>query len=71
MNRWIRLALQTAFGLGLLYLWLRTVSLADVAGHMRAEAWWPLPVMVALFLLTSVIRARRWLMLLRVDYPAS
>jgi len=68
-NRWIRLALQTAFGLALLYLWLRTVSLVDVVGHMRAHAWWPLPVMVGLFLLTSVIRARRWLFLLRPLAP--
>jgi len=69
MNRWIRLALQTAFGLGLLYLWLRTVSLADVLGHMRAEAWWPIPVMIGLSLVTSVIRARRWLLLLRPLAP--
>ena len=69
MNRWVRLALQTAFGLALLYLWLRTVSLTDVLGHMRAAAWWPLPLMVALFLLTSLIRARRWLLLLRPLAP--
>ncbi len=69
MNRWIRLALQTAFGLGLLYLWLRTVSLSDVVGHMRAEAWWPIPLMIALFLLTTIIRAGRWLLLLRPLAP--
>ena len=69
MNRWIRLGLQTAFGLALLYLWLRTVSLTEVLGHMRAEAWWPIPVMIALFLLTSVIRALRWLLLLRPLAP--
>ena len=69
MNRWIRLALQTAFGLALLWLWLRTVSLVDVVGHMRAQAWWPIPLMIVLFLLTSVIRARRWLLLLRPLAP--
>jgi len=42
-TRWIRLALQTAFGLALLWLWLRTVSPAEVASHMRANAWWPIP----------------------------
>jgi uncharacterized protein (TIRG00374 family) len=69
MSRWVRLGLQTAFGLALLWLWLRTVSLTDVVGHMQAHAWWPLPLMVALFLLTSVIRARRWLLLLRPLAP--
>jgi glycosyltransferase involved in cell wall biosynthesis/uncharacterized membrane protein YbhN (UPF0104 family) len=69
MNRWIRLGLQTTFGLALLWLWLRTVSPAEVAGHMRAQAWWPIPLMIALFLLTSVIRARRWLLLLRPLAP--
>ncbi len=69
MTRWIRLALQTAFGLALLWLWLRTVSPAEVASHMRANAWWPIPLMIALFVLTSAIRARRWLMLLRPLAP--
>ena len=49
-NRWIRLALQTAFGLLLLWLWLRTVSLPEVAAHMRVQRWWPLPLMIVLFL---------------------
>src|SRR5438094_4910448 len=69
MNRWVRLGLQTAFGLLLLWLWTRTVSLPEVAAHMRAQAWWPLPLMVVLFLVTSVIRARRWLLLLRPLAP--
>jgi glycosyltransferase 2 family protein len=69
VNRWIRLGLQTAFGLLLLWLWARTVSLPEVAAHMRAQAWWPLPLMVVLFLVTSVIRARRWLLLLRPLAP--
>src|SRR5439155_23062722 len=30
INRWLRLGLQTAFGLALLWLWLRTVSLPEV-----------------------------------------
>lgn len=68
-NRWIRLALQTAFGLLLLWLWARTVSLPEVAAHMRAQAWWPLPLMIVLFLVTSMIRARRWLLLLRPLAP--
>lgn len=69
MNRWLRLALQTAFGLALLWLWLRTVSLPDVVSHMRVNSWWPVPVMLALMLVTSVIRARRWLLLLRPLAP--
>jgi glycosyltransferase involved in cell wall biosynthesis/uncharacterized membrane protein YbhN (UPF0104 family) len=68
-NRWIRLGLQTALGLLLLFLWTRTVSLPEVAAHMRAQAWWPLPLMVVLFLVASVIRARRWLLLLRPLAP--
>ena len=39
MNRWFRLALQTAIGLVLLWLWLRTVSLTDVIGHARVHSW--------------------------------
>src|SRR5216110_1023826 len=69
MNRWVRLGLQTAFGLALLWLWLRTVSLSDVLTHARVHSWWAVLLMVALFLLTSVIRARRWLLLLRSLAP--
>src|SRR5579864_8341378 len=69
MNRWLRLALQTGFGLALLWLWLRTVSLPEVVSHARVHSWWPVALMVVLFLVTSVIRARRWLMLLRPLAP--
>ncbi len=69
MNRWIRLALQTALGLVLLWLWLRTVSLTEVASHARVHSWAPVVLMIALFLLTSLIRARRWLVLLRPLAP--
>ena len=69
MNRWIRLALQTAIGLVLLWLWLRTVSLTDVISHARVHSWAAVVLMIALFLLTSVIRARRWLLLLRPLAP--
>jgi glycosyltransferase involved in cell wall biosynthesis/uncharacterized membrane protein YbhN (UPF0104 family) len=69
MNRWLRLALQTAFGLALLVLWLRTVSLPEVLSHARVQNWWAVAAMVALFLLTSTIRARRWLLLLRPLAP--
>jgi len=69
VNRWARLGLQTAFGLALLYLWLRTVSLPEIAAHARVHSWWAVAVMIVLFLLTSVIRARRWLLLLRPLAP--
>ncbi|MGH7765562.1 MAG: lysylphosphatidylglycerol synthase domain-containing protein, partial [Candidatus Dormibacteraceae bacterium] len=69
MNRWLRFSLQTAFGLLLLWLWLRTVSLPEVASHMRVHSWWPVLLMIVLALLTSIIRARRWLMLLRPLAP--
>jgi glycosyltransferase involved in cell wall biosynthesis/uncharacterized membrane protein YbhN (UPF0104 family) len=69
MNRWLRLGLQTAFGLALLWLWLRTVSLPEVFAHARVQSWWAVALMIALFLLTSVIRARRWLLLLRPLAP--
>ena len=69
MNRWLRLAVQTAFGLGLLWLWLRTVSLPEVASHARVQSWTAVVVMIGLFLLTSIIRARRWLLLLRPLAP--
>jgi len=69
MNRWVRLGLQTAFGLALLWLWLRTVSLPEIAAHARVQSWWAVALMIALSLLTSVIRARRWLLLLRPLAP--
>ncbi|MHB8588730.1 MAG: lysylphosphatidylglycerol synthase domain-containing protein [Candidatus Dormibacteraceae bacterium] len=69
MNRWLRLALQTAVGLVLLWLWLRTVSLTDVINHARVHSWAAVVLMIALALLTSVIRARRWLLLLRPLAP--
>jgi uncharacterized protein (TIRG00374 family) len=69
VNRWIRLAAQTAFGFGLLWLWLRTVSLPEVVSHARVHSWLAIVVMVALALVTSIIRARRWLLLLRPLAP--
>jgi glycosyltransferase 2 family protein len=69
VNRWLRLGLQTGFGLALLYLWLRTVSLPEIVAHARVHSWWPVVLMVLLFLVTSVIRARRWLLLLRPLAP--
>src|SRR5207244_3490628 len=61
--------LQTAFGLALLWLWVRTVSLTDVAAHIRVQRWWVLPLMVLIFVITSVMRARRWQWLLRSLAP--
>jgi glycosyltransferase involved in cell wall biosynthesis/uncharacterized membrane protein YbhN (UPF0104 family) len=69
MNRWLRLGLQTAVGLVLLWLWLRTVSLTDVISHARVHSWAPVVLMIVLFLVTSLIRARRWLLLLRPLAP--
>src|SRR5438094_9037081 len=69
MKRWIRLGLQTVFGLFLLWLWLRTVSLPEVASHARVQSWPPVVLIVVLFLVTSMIRARRWLLLLRPLAP--
>jgi len=69
MKRWIRLGVQTAFGLFLLWLWLRTVSLPEVASNARVHSWPAVLVMLCLFLVTSVIRARRWLLLLRPLAP--
>ena len=69
MNRWIRLGLQTAFGLALLVLWLRTVSLGEVLSHARVHSWLAVLLMLVLFLVTSLIRARRWLLLLRPLAP--
>src|SRR5437660_1685087 len=69
MNRWVRLGLQTAFGLALLWLWLRTVSLPEILSHARVHSWWAVALMIVLFLITSAIRARRWLLLLRPLAP--
>src|SRR5487761_712969 len=69
MNRWLRLALQTAVGLVLLWLWLRTVSLTDVISHARVHNWGAVVLMIVLALVTTLIRARRWLLLLRPLAP--
>jgi glycosyltransferase involved in cell wall biosynthesis/uncharacterized membrane protein YbhN (UPF0104 family) len=69
MNRWLRAGLQTAIGLVLLWLWLRTVSLPEVVSHARVHSWLAVAVMVVLALVTSIIRARRWLLLLRPLAP--
>jgi uncharacterized protein (TIRG00374 family) len=69
VNRWIRLGLQTAFGLALLALWLRTVSLGEVLSHAKVHSWLAVLLMLVLFLVTSLIRARRWLLLLRPLAP--
>ena len=68
-NRWIRLGLQTAVGIGLLWLWLRTVSLPEIVSHARVHNWWPVGLMIALALVSSTLRARRWLLLLRPLAP--
>jgi glycosyltransferase 2 family protein len=65
----MRLALQTAFGLLLLWLWLRTVSLPEVLSHARVHSWLAVVLMMFLFLVTALIRARRWLLLLRPLAP--
>jgi len=69
MNRWFRLEVQTAFGLALLWLWMRTVSLPEVVSHARVHSWWAVALMLFLALVTSVIRARRWMLLLRPLAP--
>src|SRR5258708_12522377 len=69
-NRWVRLGLQTAVGIALLILWIRTVSLTDVASNIRVQRWWVLPLMVLIFVITSVMRARRWQWLPRSLPPA-
>jgi hypothetical protein len=69
VSRWLRLGLQTALGLLLLWLWLRTVSLPEVLSHARVNSWAAVALMILLFLVTSVIRARRWLLLLRPLAP--
>jgi len=69
MNRWFRLGVQTAFGLALLWLWMRTASLPEVVSHARVHSWWAVALMLFLALVTSVIRARRWMLLLRPLAP--
>jgi glycosyltransferase involved in cell wall biosynthesis/uncharacterized membrane protein YbhN (UPF0104 family) len=69
VNRWLRLGLQTAVGLLLLWLWLRTVSLPEVLSHARVHNWWAVVLMLLLFVTASAIRARRWLLLLRSLAP--
>jgi glycosyltransferase 2 family protein len=69
VNRGVRLGLQTAIGLALLWLWLRTVSLPEILAHARVHNWWAVALMLALALVTSTLRARRWLLLLRPLAP--
>src|SRR5216684_1590850 len=69
MNRWLRGILQTAFALALLVLWLRTVSLGEVLKHATVRNWAAVILMIVLAFVTSLIRARRWLLLLRPLAP--
>ncbi|HET9782280.1 MAG TPA: glycosyltransferase [Candidatus Dormibacteraeota bacterium] len=69
MNRWLRLALQSAVGAALLWLWLRTVSLPQIVAHAHVRNWWAVALMLVLALVTSTLRARRWLLLLRPLAP--
>src|SRR5713226_488090 len=69
MNRWLRGILQTAFALALLVLWLRTVSLSEVLSHATVRNWAAVILMIVLAFATSLIRARRWLLLLRPLAP--
>ncbi len=69
MKNWIRGLLQTAVALVLLALWLRTVSPGEVLSHARVHNWAAVALMLILFLVTSLIRARRWLLLLRPLAP--
>src|SRR2546427_58530 len=62
MNKWIRGGLQTVFALALLVLWLRTVSLGEVLSHARVQSWGAVLLMLALFFVTSLIRAPRGLL---------
>jgi glycosyltransferase involved in cell wall biosynthesis/uncharacterized membrane protein YbhN (UPF0104 family) len=69
MNRWWRGILQTAFAVALLVLWLRTVSLGEVLKHATVRNWAAVILMIVLAFVTSLIRARRWLLLLRPLAP--
>jgi len=69
MNRWLRGILQTAFAVALLVLWLRTVSLGEVLNDATVRNWAAVVLMIALAFVTSLIRARRWLLLLRPLAP--
>src|SRR5260370_2447455 len=69
MNRWLRGILETAVALARLVLWLRTVSLGEVLKHARVRNWAAVILMIVLAFVTSLIRARRWLLLLRPLAP--
>src|SRR5260370_33001702 len=69
MTKWIRGPLQTAFAVVLVVLWLRTVSLGEVLSHATVHSSAAVILMLALFLVTSLTRARRWLVLLRPPAP--
>src|ERR1700730_8576468 len=69
MKKWIRAGLQTAVAVLLLVLWLRTVSLGEVLSHAQVRSWPAVLLMLVLFLVTSLIRARRWLLLLHPLAP--
>src|SRR5258708_20150730 len=69
MSGWLRGLLKTAFALALLVLWLRTVSVGEVLKHATVRNWAAVILMIVLAFATSLIRARRWLLLLRPLAP--
>jgi len=61
----LRPAFQTGFGLLLLAIWVRSIPLGDVWQHARPRHLTPLAGILVLTLLSALLRAERWRLLLR------
>jgi uncharacterized protein (TIRG00374 family) len=63
--KWVRSALQIGFGLLLLGLWLRSIPFGDVLAHARPRYPAPLVALPLLALVSALLRAKRWSLLLQ------
>ena len=64
-HRYTRALLQTLFGVALLAVWARSVPVAEAWKEARVESWPLLAAIFGLMLLSGLLRAGRWTLLLR------
>ncbi|MBO0683678.1 MAG: flippase-like domain-containing protein [Candidatus Dormibacteraeota bacterium] len=64
-SRWVRAGLNTGIGALMLLLLLRSVPAGALAGHLEPRHFEPVVGVLVLTLLSQLVRAGRWMLLLR------